>query len=103
MIRRILFTNVKNISHTEERQGEIITIKMQKDDNPLLFYADSQQSTMKWYRYCSLLYKIPFYEIPEIPKGKIALRQPGIDRYCELHKCDTGTYAYNNYYSCVRT
>ena len=103
MIRRILFTDVKNISHTEERQGEIITIKMQKDDNPLLFYADSQQSTMKWYRYCSLLYKIPFYEIPEIPKGKIALRQPGIDRYCELHKCDTGTYAYNNYYSCVRT
>ena len=90
MIRKILFIDVKNVCHTEEKQGAIITIRMQNDseaDEFFLFYADSQQSTMKWYRYCSLLFNIPKYDIP---KGNPALRQPGIDRYGEMHKCDTG-------------
>ena len=106
MIRKILFIDVKNISHTEERQGAIVTIKMQKDDELFLLYADSQQSTMKWYRYCSLLLKIPKCDIPEIPKESIALRQTaaGIDSYGELHKCDTGTcmYVYSHVlYMCI--
>ena len=108
MIRKILFIDVKNVGHTEERHGAIITIKMLKDDKLFLFYADSQQSTMKWYRYCSLLFKIPKYDIPEIPKENIVLRQPtaGIDRYGEMHKCDTGTHVcmcYITSYVCYST
>ena len=93
LIRKILFIDVKNVSHTEDKQGAIITIKMRKDDeaDEFLFYADSQQSTMKWYRYCSLLFKIPKHDIP---KRNIALKQPVIDRYGEMHKCDIGMYLF---------
>ena len=93
LIKKILFIDVKNVSHTEEEQGAIITIKTQKDDEGdefFLFFADSQQSTMKWYRYCSLLFKIPKHDIPK--GNRIALRQPRIDRYGEMHKCDISTY-----------
>ena len=105
LIRKILFIDVKNVGHTEDKQGAIITIKMRKDDEAdefFLFYADSQQSTMKWYRYCSLLFKIPKHDIPE---RNIALRQPEIDRYGEMHKCDIGLYLfmYISFSVCIAT
>ena len=93
VIWKILFTDVKNVSHTEERHKSVITMRMQKDNFCFLFYADSQQSTMKWYRCCILLYKIPKYSIPE-PKKNIPLQQAGNTQYNELPKSDAGIYTY---------
>lgn len=84
MIWKIMFTDVKNVSHTQERQKEIITIRIQGDNKSVTFYADSQQSTMKWYKCCVLLFKIPRYSIPEMPKENIALQQAGVGQ------CDAG-------------
>ena len=92
IIRKILFIDVKYVSHTEERQREIITIGMQGSSETFLFYANTQQRTMKWYRYCSVLMKIPKCTIPEIPIANVALQLPEISQYGELHKCDTGSY-----------
>ena len=92
MILKILFIDIKDINHTEERQGEVITIRLLGDKKSFLFYADSQQSTMKWYRYCSLLFKIRKYAIPEIPKESVAIKQMEISQYSDLHKCDKGKY-----------
>ena len=89
-IQYVLFADVEYVSHKEMRHKEVITIGMQKGNKTFSFYADSQQSTLKWYRYCSLLFKIPNYGIPEIPKEDVAIQLPGIRDYCELHKCDTG-------------
>ena len=88
-LQQVLFSDVEYVSHMEMRHKEAITIGMQ-GNKTFSFYADSQQSTLKWYRYCSLLFKIPNYGIPEIPKEDFALRLPGISQYCESHKCDTG-------------
>lgn len=77
MICKILFTEVKNISYVyiEEKQKKIVAIRMQKDNRSFLFYAESQQSTVKWYNCCNLLFKIPKYAVPEIPKQNTALQQ----------------------------
>ena len=99
-IQYVLFADVEYVSHMEMRHKEVITIGMQKGNKTFSFYADSQQSTLKWYRYCSLLFKIPNYGIPEIPKEDIAIQLPGIRDYCELHKCDTGMCVC--VYMCVR-
>ena len=88
MTLKILFIDIKDINHTEERQKEVITIRLLGDKKSFLFYADSQQSTMKWYRYCSLLFKIRKYAIPEIPN---AIKQMEISQYSDLHKYDKGT------------
>ena len=93
VVWKILFTDVKNVSHTEERHKSFITMRMQKDNFCFVFYADSQQRTMKWYRCCILLYKIPNYAIPE-PKKNISLQQAGNSQYSELPKSDAGMHAY---------
>ena len=88
MIWRIYFTDVEYISYAEKRQkGVVITIGVQKS-NEIQFFADSDTSTMKWYIFCSLLFKIPKYAIPRIPKENIDLQQ-GIIHYNDLH--DAGT------------
>ena len=89
VLQHVPFADVEYVSHKEMRHKEVITVGMQ-GNKTFSFYADSQQSTLKWYRYCSLLFKIPNYGIPEIPKEDFALQLPGISRYCEMHKCDTG-------------
>ena len=73
IICKIEFTNVKNVSYIEERQMKIIAIRMQKSNTNFLFYAEIQYDTVKWYNCCALLFKIPKYGIPEIPKEKTAL------------------------------
>ena len=100
-IQYVLFADVEYVSHMEMRHKEVITIRMQKGNKTFSFYADSQQSTLKWYRYCSLLFKIPNYGIPEIPKEDFALQLPGINHYCGLHKCDTGMCVYTCMYMCA--
>ena len=85
MICKIVFTEVKNISYIEEKQKKIIAMRMQKDNKSFLFYAESQQSTIKWYNCCILLFKIPKYAVPEIPKQNTALQQDeGIHMYSYL-------------------
>ena len=92
LVRKILFTDVECVSRTVERQKKkIITIQMQKSS--LSFHADSHAdtTTTQWYRFCALLFKIPKYAIPEIPKENFALQQ-GIDQYSDTHRCNTGSY-----------
>ena len=89
MIFKISFNDVKSVGYTQEKQKEIVTIRLLEGNKSISFYADSQHSTKKWSKYCSLLFEIPKYAIPEIP---IALQRPGISQYADLHKCDTGTY-----------
>ena len=103
MLCRILLTDVKDVSHTEKKKGEIITIKMRTDDKPFIFYADSQQSTLKWYRYCRLLFKVPMHYIPEIPtKENVALQHAVISQYNDLHNCyDKCKYVYMHMCVCV--
>ena len=74
VIRKIFFSDVNHISFREERQKIIITIGLEKDDN-LLFNADSRNSTIKWYMYCSILFMIPKHTIPEVPKQNVVLQQ----------------------------
>jgi len=95
IIRRILFTDVEYVRCVEKPQKlKVITIGLgiRKGNESLSFYADSHSSTMKWYRFCGLLFKIPRYAIPEIPKENIALQQ-AIDHYHyhDSHKYNTGT------------
>ena len=75
IICKIEFTNVNNVSYIEERQMKIIAIRMQKSNTNFLFYAEPQCDTVKWYQCCVLLFEIPKYGIPEIPKEKTALEQ----------------------------
>ena len=89
LIRKILFTDVECVSYTERRHKEIITIRMQESEDSLSFYADTRITTMQWYRFCALLFKIPKCAIPEIPRENFALQQ-GIDQYSDSHKHDTG-------------
>ena len=63
------------------RQMEFVKIVMQKGKS-LSFHADSHASTMQWYKFCGLLFKIPKYAIPEICKENIALLQ-GIREYAK--------------------
>ena len=95
MIQKTLFNDVEYVSHMEKRQSDavIIGMQLQEGSKTFSFCADSQQSTMKWHRYCSLLFKIPDYPIPEIPKDNFALQLPQISQYSGLHKCDTGMYS----------
>ena len=85
MIWRIYFTDVESVQYTEKRQkGVIITIEMKKGSRVTAFYADSDTSTMKWFDYCALLFKIPKYAIPKIlPTENVALHQ-GITQYSNL-------------------
>ena len=89
VLQEILFTDVESVHCTKMWQKEIVTIVLEKDNKTLSFYADSCSSTKKWYRFCGLLFKIPKYTIPEIPKENIALQQ-GIERYSDSHKHSAG-------------
>ena len=88
MLQEMLFTDVLNVEIIEMRQMEFVKILIQKDKS-LSFYADSHTSTMQWYRFCGLLFKIPKNAIPEIPKDNIALLQ-GIHRYANSHSHSIG-------------
>ena len=92
LILEILFTDVEYVDCTKMRQKEVITIGM-KNNKSFLFYADSHSSTARWHTFCGLLFTIPKYAIPEIPKENIALQQ-GINQYGGSRKCDTGIYSY---------
>ena len=88
MLQEILFTDVINVEFIEMRQIQFVKILMLKGKS-LSFYADSHTSTLEWYKFCGLLFKIPMDAIPEIPKENIALLQ-GIHRYSNSHKHSTG-------------
>ena len=96
MLQEILFTDVLNVEIKEMRHMEFVKILMPKDKS-LSFYADSHTSTMQWYRFCGLLFKIPKNAIPEIPKDNIALLQ-GIHRYANSHNHSTGRLRYSYSY-----
>ena len=81
MLQEILFTDVLSVEYKEMRQVEFVKIVMQRGKS-LLFHAGSHTSTMKWYKFCGLLFTIPKYAIPEIPKENIALLQ-GIRQHAE--------------------
>ena len=85
MIWRICFTDVEYVNSIERRQrGVVVTIGMQKGSK-ISFYTDSDTSTMQWYNYCSLLFKIPKYAIP---RENVALQQEAFP-FNDLH--DAGT------------
>ena len=81
MLQEILFTDVLIVEFIKMRQMEFVKIVMQKGKS-LSFHAGSYTSTMQWYKLCGLLFKIPKYAIPEIPKENIALLQ-GIRQHAE--------------------
>ena len=72
----ILFTDVEYVNSTEERHKKAVTIGMLKDGKTISFYvADSHTSTMKWFKYCGLLFAIPHYTIPEVPEENLVLQK----------------------------
>ena len=86
MLQDILFTDIINVDFMEMRQMKFIKIALQKDKS-LSFYAESYSSTLQWHTFCGLLFTIPKYAIPEIPKENTSLYQ-GIHQYSNLHKGD---------------
>ena len=94
VLQEILFTDVINVEFVEMRQMQFVKILMVKGKS-LSFYADSHASTEEWHKFCGLLFNIPNYPIPEIPKENVALLQ-GIHRYSNLQKSNTGNiYMYH--------
>ena len=86
MMWSIHFTDVEIVNKIERRQrAVVVTIRMQKG-NEILFYTDSDTSTKKWYKYCSLLFKIPKYAIP---RENVTLQQEEFHSN-DLH--DAGIY-----------
>lgn len=82
----ILFTDVAYVDSTEERHKKAVTIGMHKDCKSFSFYvADSHTSTIKWFKYCGLLFAIPHYAIPEVPKENLIL-QKSIDQCKDCYK-----------------
>ena len=73
MLQETLFTDVLSVEFIEMRQMEFVKIVMQKGKSLLFRTGSSYTSTMKWYKFCGLLFKIPKYAIPEIPKENNAL------------------------------
>ena len=72
----ILFTNVEYVDSTEERHKKVVTIGTAKNHKRFSFYvADSHTSTIKWFKYCGLLFAIPHYVIPEVPKENLDLQK----------------------------
>ena len=72
---RMFFTDVEEVHYIERRQKAAVIIMHMKKGNKIIFSADSDPSTKKWYNFCALLYKIPLYAIPEMPKENVALQQ----------------------------
>ena len=88
MMWSIHFTDVDYVSYIERRQRGVVKIGLQKG-NEVPFYAYSDNSTMKWYNYCALLFKIPKYAIP---RENVALQQE--EFYInDFH--DAGTYIHS--------
>ena len=86
MICEILFTDVVYVDSTEERHKKAVTIGMQKDCKKFSFYvADSHTSTIKWFKYCGLLFAIPYYAIPEVSEENLVL-QKSINQHKDCYK-----------------
>ena len=87
---RMFFTDVEEVHYIERRQKAAVIIMHMKKGNKIIFSGDSDPSTKKWYNFCALLYKIPLYAIPEMPKENVALQQGII----QLQYNDRGTFDY---------
>ena len=82
----ILFTNVEYVNSTEEQHKKVVTVGIYKDCKRFSFYvADSHASTMKWFKFCGLLFAIPHYTIPEVPQENLVI-QKSIDQCKDCYK-----------------
>jgi len=77
VVQEILFTNVRRINYTKDRDRRIINIEMISQDRDLFsFYAESSVAdTTLWFKYCGFLRTIPCYPIPDVPQEDLVSEQ----------------------------
>jgi len=92
IIQEIPFTDVKHVDHLEERLGKIVVIKLFEGDSRFCFFADTVTATDEWFRCCGLLFSIPCYVIPEVPKESLVL-QKFIDEHDDPQKFNASMWA----------
>ena len=92
IIQEIPFTDVKHVNHLEERHGKIVVIELFEDNNCFSFFADTVTATDEWFRYCGLLFSIPCYVIPEVPKASL-VQQRFIDEHDDPQKFNASMWA----------
>jgi len=80
-------TYIKHVDHVKERHRKIIVIEVLYSDHRFSFYAESAETTAKWFKYCGLLFSIPCYVIPKIPEENL-VSQCFIDEYNDPTKFD---------------
>lgn len=81
IVKEILFTNVKKVNYADDHIRKCVVL-MLEDDSSVKFYANSEQETMRWFRYCGLLSTLPFCTIPTVPQQNF-VTQRSIDEYTD--------------------
>jgi len=76
VLRAIKFSEVTSISPSDinKRDKKIIVIVV-SSGNDFLFYVNSQDDHAKWLGYCKMLFTLPQYIIPEIPKWNLVSKK----------------------------
>jgi len=90
VLRIIQFADVKYISSSDinKHQKKLIDIVVAIGDD-FLFYVKSENNHMKWLGYCNVLFTLPSYVIPEIPKRSL-VSQECANRYTDPSRFGAG-------------
>jgi len=92
VLRVIQFSDVKSISSSEinKLQKKLIVVVVSNGDD-FLFHVKSEDDHVKWLGYCNVLYTLPNYVIPEIPKRSLISKECTI-KYTDPSKFGAGKY-----------
>ena len=88
VIQEILFTDVKRINYTKDRDRRIIDVELvSQDKDQFSFYAESFSDFTIWFKYCGFLRTIPCYPIPDVPQENLISEQE-MNQYTDPKKFD---------------
>ena len=92
VIRVIQFSDVKSISSSDinKHHKKLIVLVVCNEDD-FLFYVKSEDDHAKWFGYCNVLFTMPMYVIPEIPKRNLVSREC-TNKYSDPSKFGAGRY-----------
>ena len=76
VLREIQFSVVKSISSSDinKHEKKLIVIVVGGED-VFLFFVKSEDAHAKWLGYCKMLFTLPQYIIPEIPKRNLVSKE----------------------------
>ena len=76
VLRVIQFSDVKSISSSNinKHQKKLIVVVVCNGDD-FLFFVKSEDEHAKWLGYCNVLFTLPNYIIPEIPKRNLVSKE----------------------------